>query len=48
MFVTGDAGALKGAAGEFEDVPVLPKPFTIADLDRVLGALGPATQRIES
>ena len=39
VFVTGDATALAGGAGEFSDVPILPKPFTIADLDRVLAGL---------
>jgi hypothetical protein len=37
VFVTGDIGALDDAAREFGDVPVLTKPFTASDLDRVLG-----------
>ena len=37
IFVTGDIGALEDAAREFGDVPVLTKPFTATDLDRVLG-----------
>jgi two-component system NtrC family sensor kinase len=34
IFVTGDAA---GVGGEFAGVPVLTKPFTASDLDRVLG-----------
>jgi PAS domain S-box-containing protein len=37
IFVTGDIAALDDAAREFGDVPVLTKPFTATDLDRVLG-----------
>jgi two-component system NtrC family sensor kinase len=36
VFVTGDIGALGEAAREFGAIPVLPKPFTTTDLDRVL------------
>jgi PAS domain S-box-containing protein len=36
VFVTGDIGALEGAAQEFGEIPVLTKPFTASDLDRVL------------
>jgi two-component system NtrC family sensor kinase len=36
VFVTGDIAALDDAAREFGDVPVLTKPFTASDLDRVL------------
>jgi CheY-like chemotaxis protein len=36
VFVTGDIAALADGAGEFVDVPVLTKPFTASDLDRVL------------
>jgi two-component system NtrC family sensor kinase len=34
IFVTGDAS---GVGGEFAGIPVLTKPFTASDLDRVLG-----------
>jgi PAS domain S-box-containing protein len=37
IFVTGDAGALDDSAREFSEVPVLTKPFTATDLERVLG-----------
>ena len=37
IFVTGDLAALEDATQEFGDVPVLTKPFTATDLDRVLG-----------
>jgi CheY-like chemotaxis protein len=37
VFVTGDIAALNDAAREFGDMPVLTKPFTATDLDRVLG-----------
>jgi two-component system NtrC family sensor kinase len=37
IFVTGDIGALENAAREFGEVPVLTKPFTASDLDRILG-----------
>ena len=37
IFVTGDIAALKDATQEFGDMPVLTKPFTATDLDRVLG-----------
>jgi PAS domain S-box-containing protein len=37
IFVTGDIGALEDATQEFGDMPVLTKPFTATDLDRVLG-----------
>jgi PAS domain S-box-containing protein len=37
VFVTGDIAALADTANEFGDVPVLTKPFTATDLDRVLG-----------
>jgi PAS domain S-box-containing protein len=37
VFVTGDIGALQDAEREFGDLPVLTKPFTATDLDRVLG-----------
>jgi CheY-like chemotaxis protein len=37
VFVTGDIAALADQAGEFAGVPVLTKPFTVTDLDRVLG-----------
>ena len=37
VFVTGDIAALADDAGEFGDLPVLTKPFTAADLDRLLG-----------
>jgi PAS domain S-box-containing protein len=36
-FVTGDIGALDDTAREFGDMPVLTKPFTAGDLDRLLG-----------
>jgi two-component system NtrC family sensor kinase len=36
VFVTGDAGALAGLGGDLAAIPVLPKPFTVSDLDRVL------------
>jgi CheY-like chemotaxis protein len=39
IFVTGDAAALTGTVDEFVDIPLLPKPFTIADLDRVLATM---------
>ena len=37
IFVTGDAGAIVAANPDVADVPVLAKPFTSADLDRVFG-----------
>jgi PAS domain S-box-containing protein len=37
VFVTGDARALGGIDAEFATAPVLTKPFTASDLDRVLG-----------
>jgi PAS domain S-box-containing protein len=37
VFVTGDVAALADTTREFADVPVLTKPFTVTDLDRVLG-----------
>jgi PAS domain S-box-containing protein len=37
IFVTGDIAALDDAAQEFGEVPVLTKPFTATDLDRLLG-----------
>jgi len=37
VFVTGDIAALDDASREFGGVPVLTKPFTATDLDRVLG-----------
>ena len=37
IFITGDIAALDDAAREFADLPVLTKPFTATDLDRVLG-----------
>src|SRR5450759_3757678 len=37
VFITGDITALADTANEFGDVPVLTKPFTATDLDRVLG-----------
>ena len=37
IFVTGDIGALEDTAHEFGEMPVLTKPFTATDLDRVLG-----------
>jgi CheY-like chemotaxis protein len=36
VFVTGDIGALADQANEFGHIPVLVKPFTAMDLDRVL------------
>jgi PAS domain S-box-containing protein len=39
IFVTGDAGAVVAANPDVADVPVLSKPFTSADLDRVFGAV---------
>jgi CheY-like chemotaxis protein len=36
VFITGDIGGLADAAGDFADLPVLTKPFTASDLDRVL------------
>ena len=36
VFVTGDIGALEDAARQFGEMPVLTKPFTATDLDRVL------------
>jgi len=39
IFVTGDASGLAAAEPEFADMPVLPKPFTSADLDRALTSL---------
>ena len=36
VFVTGDGSALGGDDGELSGVPVLLKPFTASDLDRVL------------
>jgi PAS domain S-box-containing protein len=37
IFVTGDISALEDAAREFGELPVLTKPFTATDLDRLLG-----------
>jgi PAS domain S-box-containing protein len=37
VFVTGDIGALDDASRKFGETPVLTKPFTASDLDRVLG-----------
>ena len=37
VFVTGDITALADPKGQFEGMPVLAKPFTVTDLDRVLG-----------
>jgi ActR/RegA family two-component response regulator len=36
VFVTGDLAALEATDGEFARMPVLAKPFSAADLDRVL------------
>jgi len=36
VFITGDIGGLSDVAGQFADLPVLTKPFTASDLDRVL------------
>lgn len=36
VFVTGDIGALDDSAREFGEIPVLTKPFTATDLDRLL------------
>jgi two-component system NtrC family sensor kinase len=41
IFVTGDAGAIAKAAPELAAFPVLPKPFTSADLDRMLATAQP-------
>jgi CheY-like chemotaxis protein len=37
IFVTGDAGAVSDAQREHAGIPVLAKPFTVTDLERVLG-----------
>ena len=37
VFVTGDIAALADNEREFAGIPVLTKPFTVTDLDRVLG-----------
>jgi len=37
IFVTGDIGALADSQREFAEVPVLSKPFTATDLERLLG-----------
>ena len=37
VFVTGDIAELDDADRQFGDMPVLTKPFTATDLDRVLG-----------
>jgi len=37
VFVTGDIAALDDSTQEFGEMPVLTKPFTATDLDRVLG-----------
>ena len=37
VFVTGDIAALQDSRQEFGEMPVLTKPFTATDLDRVLG-----------
>ena len=37
VFVTGDASALAEEQPEFAGIPVLTKPFTVTDLERVLG-----------
>jgi two-component system NtrC family sensor kinase len=37
IFVTGDSAALADWGGEFVGIPVLPKPFTVTDFERVLG-----------
>ncbi|HWK12742.1 MAG TPA: ATP-binding protein [Vicinamibacterales bacterium] len=39
IFVTGDASSLADAEPDVADLPVLPKPFTSADLDRALSSL---------
>ena len=39
VFMSGDIGALEGAGVASAGVPVLAKPFSAADLDRVLGAV---------
>jgi CheY-like chemotaxis protein len=37
IFVTGDASALSDAQREFAGIPVLTKPFTASDFERMLG-----------
>ena len=37
VFVTGDPTSVQGLDDEFSGVPVLAKPFTVTDLERVLG-----------
>jgi len=37
VFLTGDIAALEDAARELGEIPVLTKPFTASDVDRVLG-----------
>jgi PAS domain S-box-containing protein len=39
VFVTGDIGAISAAAREYADMPVLTKPFTASDLDRLLASV---------
>jgi two-component system NtrC family sensor kinase len=39
VFMTGDIGALGDSATDLGNLPVLAKPFTASDLDRVLGAV---------
>jgi CheY-like chemotaxis protein len=39
VFMTGDIGALDDTAAELGQLPVLAKPFTATDLDRVLGGV---------
>ena len=37
VFVTGDPTAIRGHEDDVASIPVLTKPFTVTDLDRVLG-----------
>jgi len=39
VFVTGDAGAISANGAEYAEMPVLMKPFTASDLDRVLAGI---------
>ncbi|HET7694101.1 MAG TPA: ATP-binding protein [Vicinamibacterales bacterium] len=39
VFMTGDIAALEDPAGDIANLPVLAKPFTGSDLDRVLGGV---------
>ena len=48
VFVTGDIGALAGEDNEFGHIPVLVKPFTAIDLDRVLADVEVPTGRVEA